>query len=215
MGNEKITSDMNIMDMILIMSEGNPGAIGVLMSMIKDPRGLLDILLCDSLEIRGSKLYMLYNDCCQKNDGKFKRTLQMLRGGIFTKEEIHANLNLVYAIPFIDDNIEIEGIPSYDEEFELMDDKWDEYCALNKESFTKRLNEKTKKNNKFESAIDVILEDKEVINVNYDKTPEYEELFKDSNKPQINSESLYSKGLGVSELGELIHINTINKKKMK
>ena len=64
MRNEKLTGNMSAMDMIMIMSEGNPGAISVIMQMMNDSRSFMDILLCDSLDIRGSKLYMLYNDCC-------------------------------------------------------------------------------------------------------------------------------------------------------
>ena len=117
MRNEKLTSNMDFMDIIMTMSEGNPGAVMVLMEMMRDPRSFLDILLCDTLDIRGSKLYMLHNDCCGRNTGKFNRTLMMLRDGVFTEEQIHQNLDLVRAIPFIDDNLEIDGIPPYGEDF--------------------------------------------------------------------------------------------------
>ena len=51
MKNEKITGDMNMMDTMMVMSEGNPGALTVLMQMMQSPTGLLDILLLDSLDI--------------------------------------------------------------------------------------------------------------------------------------------------------------------
>lgn len=139
MGNEKLKADMSVMEMIMIMSEGNPGAMQVAIKMVNNSRSFLDLLLCDSLDIRGSKLYMLYNDCCRKNDDKFNRTLMMLRCGVFTREEIQNNLGLIYAIPFIDDDIVMDGIPPYGEKFGPTDEKWDEYCEQNKKSFTKRL----------------------------------------------------------------------------
>lgn len=79
MNNEKITSDMNVMDMMMVMSEGNPGVLTVLIEMMQDPKGFLDILLLDTLDIRGSKIYKLYSDSCGKNEGKFNRTLMALR----------------------------------------------------------------------------------------------------------------------------------------
>ncbi len=140
MENEKITANMSTLDMVMTMCEGNPGALNVIMQMMRDPRSLMDILLCDSLDIRGSKLYMLYNDCCNKNNEKFKRTLMMLRCGIFSKEQIQANLNLPYAMPFIDDSIVIEGVPPYGQNFGPVNEKWKEFCTKNRDAFNQKLN---------------------------------------------------------------------------
>lgn len=139
MNNEKLTGDMSVMDMVMTMSEGNPGAIQILAQMMNDHRRFIDILLCDSLDIRGSKLYMLNNDCCGRNMDKFDRTLMMLRCGVFSQEDIHKNLELIRAIPFIDDSIVIEGVPPYGEHFGPTDEKWDEFCSKNKEAFLKKL----------------------------------------------------------------------------
>ncbi len=152
MGKEKLTLNMDPMEMIMTMSEGNPGAINVLMEMMRNPRSFMDILLCDSLDIRGSKLYMLHNDCCRSDTNKFNRTLMMLRCGVFTDEQIHDNLNLIRALPFIDDSIEIEGVPPYGEEFGPRDEKWEEFCSKNKESFVKRLNEVVEQEKQFRSG---------------------------------------------------------------
>ena len=139
MGKEKLTADMSTMDMVMTMCEGNPGALNVIMQMMNDPRSFMDILLCDSLDIRGSKLYMLHNDCCGRNNDKFNRTLMMLRCGVFSEEQIQSNLDLVRAMPFIDDSIVIEGVPPYGKDFGPTDEKWDEFCSINKEAFTKKL----------------------------------------------------------------------------
>ena len=60
----KITDDMSITDIVMVMGEGNPGAINIIMRMMNDLQSFGYIFLCDMLEIRGAKLYMLYNDCC-------------------------------------------------------------------------------------------------------------------------------------------------------
>ncbi len=141
MGNEKITGDMNIIDMIMVMSEGNPGALTVLMQMMQNPTSFFDVLLLDSLDIRGSKIWMLYSDSCGKNTGKFNRTLMALRCGAYSQEEIQGNLGLCYAMPFLDDSIQIEGVPSYDEDFGPTHDKWDEYIKANREVVAQKIHE--------------------------------------------------------------------------
>ena len=100
--NTRITADMNMQDMLFTMSEGNPGALTCMMQMMNsDPMALLDILLFDSLGIYGSKIYMVWNDCCDRDMVKFKETIQAFREGKFSKEEIHENLSHVRAKPFI------------------------------------------------------------------------------------------------------------------
>lgn len=71
--NTRITANMNMQDMLITMSEGNPGALTCMMQMIQtDPMtGMLEILLFDSLGIYGSKIYMVWNDCCGRDMGKF------------------------------------------------------------------------------------------------------------------------------------------------
>ena len=141
MGNGKITFDnMNFMDIIMVMSEGNPGAMAVIMQMMNDSSFFMDMLLCDSFNIRGAKLYMLYNDCCERNMCKFKCTLLMLRNGIYSQEEIEKNLSLVRAIPFIDDGIVIDGISYYNQDFSSSHEKWEEFCQRNRDAFIEKLN---------------------------------------------------------------------------
>lgn len=147
----KIKDGMSVMDMVLAMSEGNLGAMMVIKGMVEDPVGSLDILLLDKMGIYGSRIYMLHNDCCNCNPGKFKRTLMMLRCGVFSKEEVDANLKLIYAIPFIDDGIEMDGVPSYDEDFYPDDPKWGEWCEAQKESFKKRLKQRLDKEKEFDT----------------------------------------------------------------
>ena len=136
----KINGNMKMTEVAMIMGDGNPGAIAVIVEMLReDPVGnLLDIIRLDEMDIRGSRLYMLNNDCCQRDPAKFKRTLKMLRLGVFTQEQIHKNLERDYALPFIDDSIKIEGVPSYDDDFGPTHPKWDEWCEAQKESFRRR-----------------------------------------------------------------------------
>ena len=112
MGTPRINMNMGLQEVVLTMCENNHGALMIVLDMINRPESFLDLLLCDSLDIRGVKLYLLFNDCCNRSKEKFSRTLLMIRQGIFTEEEIQKNLSLTRAIPFIDDSLNISGIPS-------------------------------------------------------------------------------------------------------
>lgn len=84
MSNQRIELTDNTMDVIIKMSEGNPGAMNVLMQMLIsnniDPDnamgGLGAILLMDSFGIYGTDIYILNNDICERNLAK---TLAVLR----------------------------------------------------------------------------------------------------------------------------------------
>lgn len=139
---KKLNSNMSGMEVIMAMCEGNPGAMMVLMGMMESPTGLMDIFMLDSMDIRGSHLYMLSNDCCGRDPNKFARTLMMIRSGVFTQEEIHHNLeDRGYAVPFIDDSIEMDSIPPYGEEFGPDHPKWDEWCKAQTMSYKRRATE--------------------------------------------------------------------------
>ena len=132
----KLTSDMSLEEMAYTFCEGDLGAAAAILAMAN---GNEDVYFCDSLDIRGEKIFKLLLKCCHDNSDKFNRTLMMLRCGIFSEEQIQSNLDLVRAMPFIDDSIVIEGVPPYGEDFGPTDEKWDEFCSKNKEAFTKKL----------------------------------------------------------------------------
>lgn len=102
----RINGYMSWPEVIEAMSEGNPGAIECIGLMFLDEPydTALDMLLLDKLEIYGSKLYMLWNDCCGRDVQKMRKTIKAFRSHKFTKEQIHENLSQVRAQPFITEN---------------------------------------------------------------------------------------------------------------
>ena len=64
-----------------------------------------------------------------------------------SEEEIQENLGLCYAVPFLDDSVKMEGIPSYDEEFGPTDSKWDEYIKANREVVVPKIHERMEAEN--------------------------------------------------------------------
>lgn len=102
MANERITPSMGIKEMLTVMSQGNPGAIECMIQWLKsDPMAIFDILYLDTLGIYGSKIYMLWNDCCGRDLKKLTKTIHYFQSGQISKEEIHENLDRIRAVPFI------------------------------------------------------------------------------------------------------------------
>lgn len=136
----KLTNDMSIEKGLCTFCEGNLGAAAAILAMAD---GDQDVYFCDSLDIRGEKVFKLLLHCCDGNIDKFNRTLTMFKCGIYSKDEIQTNLNLDTPIPFIDDAISIEGVPRYRDLkghfFGPADEKWPEFCTKNKEAFSQKL----------------------------------------------------------------------------
>jgi len=69
------------MRMILIMMEGNPGALTVLKKLLGDgltmqAENLMHVLDADDMNIRGSQLWVAYNDVCKMNIEVLKKKLR-------------------------------------------------------------------------------------------------------------------------------------------
>ena len=139
MSNNDSNFNINLNEVVNIMAENNPEAREITLHLISNVSDIMDIVLCNSLNIRGDRLSKLFSDCCNNNYNKLSRTLMMIANHIFTEKEINENLNLDKAIPFIDDSIVIDGVPRYGELFSPGYDKWIEYCFKNKMAFSERL----------------------------------------------------------------------------
>lgn len=75
------------------MSEGNPGALVVIMQMLKKTseavhRNLEAVLLLDALGIYGSDIYVLYNDICDRDLAKTLAVIQSTQLGLFNKDTL-------------------------------------------------------------------------------------------------------------------------------
>lgn len=130
-----------IEDLIVRISDGNPGALTMILENLIDSEYFNYILLCEKLNITGSKLFMLYKDCCNSDKEKFIRTVKMIIAGVFTEEQIQNNFELLYAIPFIDESIPMPKESNNSKYFGPGHENWDEYCNKQRDSFDSRLEE--------------------------------------------------------------------------
>ena len=92
MSKQRIQLTDSTMDVVVKMSEGNPGAMNVLMMILStkniDPNnmeGLAPILLLDALGIYGTDIYVLHNDLCNRNLSKTLAVLRAVQLGLFSE----------------------------------------------------------------------------------------------------------------------------------
>ena len=72
----RIKLEDNIQDSIFKMSEGNPGALKVLMNMLQKENGLIYILTLDDMGIYGSKIWVGYKDHCGMDIDKYIESIK-------------------------------------------------------------------------------------------------------------------------------------------
>lgn len=87
---ERITLEMNMQQAIFALSDGNPGAITVLVNILKaDPtEGFFKLLNFDSFGIYGSKIWIFYKDVCGENLDKMLSVLDEVRSGKLSEDEL-------------------------------------------------------------------------------------------------------------------------------
>ena len=95
--NAKIQLTDNMNDVFFKMSQGNPGALTVLVQLLEqtpiiDPdallKGLGSILALDTLGIRGSEIWILYKDVCGESIIEVLLLLRAHQLGIISSTEI-------------------------------------------------------------------------------------------------------------------------------
>ena len=144
MDRSMITDNMNIGEIIEVLTNGNYDALFIARDMILDSDLFLYAFFLDSIDIRGEQLVKLYKDCCSSDKYIFIRTLEMFKNKKYSLIEINNNLEEDDAIPFVDCSLELEGFPSIKETFNSKDDRWDEYCDIQIQCFREKRNIKNK-----------------------------------------------------------------------
>lgn len=88
----KINLTDSTTDVVVKMSDGNPGAMDVIMKLLTQANnidsndimgGLGKILLLDTYGIYGTDIYVLYNDICDRNLSKMVAVIRATQMGLF------------------------------------------------------------------------------------------------------------------------------------
>ena len=96
----RIVLEDTVMSMVTKMSEGNPGALTVLMELLKapdiDPDGFAGpvgtILMMDSLGIYGATIWILYKDVCHQEISKVVAVLRAWQLGLLNESVLKTAL---------------------------------------------------------------------------------------------------------------------------
>lgn len=101
----KIDITDSVADIVTKMSEGNPGAMTVVVKLVKEMEKdiqVLNIILCldEHLELYGSRLYQLWNDCCDRDIQKVIQIVRLYMNGDISKKEILEHVNKPWGEPF-------------------------------------------------------------------------------------------------------------------
>lgn len=75
---KKLNATGTMMDVLMEMSEGNPGAISVLAQLLEgNPMdGFTSILALDDMNMRGSQIWVGYKDYCGQDIDKFRAAIK-------------------------------------------------------------------------------------------------------------------------------------------
>lgn len=104
----KLNFNETFSDVLLKLSEGNPGAMTTLFEIMKakndDEIKYLDtFLVIDTMELYGSNLYMLWNDCCNRDINKVLEVIDGYQLGKITDIDINERIkNIGYGKSFDD-----------------------------------------------------------------------------------------------------------------
>jgi len=97
----KLKLDMNFNDALWTMSEGNPGAIGVMMDGFRyaddiDPEGMGGwgfLINLDAMGIYGSRIWCLYKDVCGESLSKSIGLVRSVQMGVIQAETLNAAID--------------------------------------------------------------------------------------------------------------------------
>lgn len=103
----KINLNDTAEDVIVKLSEGNPGALTTLVELVNSYKDFFEVvpdyLTIDTMGLYGSQLYMLWNDCCNRNIEKVKQIIKLYREGKITSRDIDERVkNVGYGKSFDD-----------------------------------------------------------------------------------------------------------------
>ena len=83
---KEISLNNSIMDIMVLMAEGNPGGLNVIASLVKDnPDGIVYLLHLDDMNIRGTQIWIGFKDYCGGITQKFVECIVSRDQGMINK----------------------------------------------------------------------------------------------------------------------------------
>lgn len=105
----KLSPTDTLQDVMVKLCEGNPGALDCLMRMyqnqnwkVPNMNGFTYIMMFDQMGLYGSRLYQLWNDCCDRDLDQIETVLYNILIGTLSSHDVLSNINQGYGTPFSD-----------------------------------------------------------------------------------------------------------------
>lgn len=101
----RLNINMTIAENIINFTDGNPGAIATICELQKavGDKFATFLITLDCMELYGSKIYMLWNDCCKRDISKVIEVLNCFEKGIIKQKDIDERIkNVGYGKSFDD-----------------------------------------------------------------------------------------------------------------
>ncbi len=77
MARKKLSLEDDMIEVLRTLSEGNPGALSVLIEVLNgDLEGLSDIHILDDMNIRGPQIWVAYKDVCKQDISNFREKIR-------------------------------------------------------------------------------------------------------------------------------------------
>ena len=93
--------DLPPREIIVLMAEGNPGAVAAIMDMSRYWSLNAVLMELDYYRIYGERIYMLWNDCCDRDGYWAVKTLEFFKANNLPHSVIHGNFDRGRGTPFI------------------------------------------------------------------------------------------------------------------
>lgn len=96
--NEKIRTQDDLVEIIVKLSEGNPGAMTCLteLARVAQRRPLIfayGVIMFEALKLRGSSIYVLWNDCLYRSTDALGVLIDLWRNDAISSETILTHVN--------------------------------------------------------------------------------------------------------------------------
>lgn len=73
---KEIDPTAKVMDLLILLSEGNPGALRVLAQLFERDGGFIDVLHLDDMNIRGSQVWVAFKDFAKEDWATFTKAIR-------------------------------------------------------------------------------------------------------------------------------------------
>lgn len=103
--------------------------------------GFKNAYICYKIGLKQDLLMKFFKECCYEDMRIFNKTFLLWKQLVFSIDDINNNLNLDHFIPFINKNLNINGIDYSNFKIDEQDQNWISYKTALIDDYHQRLNE--------------------------------------------------------------------------